>query len=127
MNVTYEGDSEAFQELADGLNELPRNTGVGYQGRVRLKKVLTIPIFEALDGPDAGEDMVMDLAQAKDGRPDFAVRKWITVRGAEAGGRELVEPGKKNMGALDLIKALSGDPGSGLAGIATGFFEKLIK
>lgn len=124
--VEYDGDDPAMQSLADNLNALARNTQVGYQGRVRLKKVISIPLFDALDGPEAGEDMVLDLAQATDGTPDLAVRKWITVRGEEAGGRELVRPGNPKMqGPFDILKALAG--GGPLGGLAIDFLQNALE
>lgn len=117
------GNDPALVQLAEDLGELPRNRQVGFQGNLKLKKVIAIPVFV----DDGGKEYVMDLAQAADGEPDLAAREWVTVRGSEAGGRELVRPGGAgSLGVLDVFKAAKGGAGSTLGELALSFLGRLI-
>lgn len=112
----------AVRQLAVELDELERDRQVGYQGDLKLLKVMSLPIFQGSDG----KLYVMDLARAKSGVHKLSVREWITVRGDQAGGRESVEPGSKNLGVLDLGKAILGGGGNPLNQIALQFFRELV-
>lgn len=99
----------ALIQYVAAIGALPRSE-LGYKGVV---EPLRLGVYVEGKTP-SGSILVADPAEVANGR--LAWRKWVTVRGGQAGGKQAVKPG----GGTDLSGLLGGFGVGGLLSMLTG-------